>query len=304
MPLGSECRWHEGGCIGKVGNQSINQHCLAFHANGQNGNRGQLLVVDTLSIVKPMRRRNSIVTILVMCLIAAVGLVLLLIGGGGQDLWQIIFTQLGVAMMITMGIGALWDFAGRRWLADELFEKMNLGLEIQQWGLKELSLNWNDQRWGQFFTNARNVDLVVSYARTWRNVSESGLELFLASEQNRLRVCLPDPEQEWLMVAMAKRFNRDPETLKGDVLEAAKYFAEMRDKGEAKVQLFFRAGEPLYGLYKTDSSAIVTLYPHKKGRSTKIPTIAVERGEFLEFLVSDFNEAIDMAREVSDDELK
>lgn len=253
--------------------------------------------------VKLIRKRNSIVTILVMSLIFVVGLVFVVACIGHTNLLSSFGTQLGIAMMITMGLGALWDFAGKRWLMDELYEKMNVGLDIQRWGLKRATLEWSELSWKEFFSSATSVDLIVGYGRTWRNASKTHLETFLESPAHRLRVCLPDPKHEWLMVALGKRFNTDSKTVREAVLESAKYYMELRDNFDATVQIFFRTGEPTHAVYKSQSSAVVTLYPHRKGRGGEIPTMIVGPGELLDFLEADFEEVVKTAREVSNDEV-
>lgn len=154
------------------------------------------------------------------------------------------------------------------------------------------------------FAKGPNVDVMLGYGQTWRGVAHSGLEEFLAQRKNTLRVCLPDPSVDWLMVSLGHRYNQPPERLRERVKEAARYFAELRDAGEATVQIFFRAGQPLYALYRFESVALVTLYPHRKERSSKVPAMTMETGEMVEWLKQDFEAAISDAREVSDHEFR
>jgi hypothetical protein len=243
-------------------------------------------------------------TVLVGIAIVVVGGFFLWIGTLGTEWYQVASTQLGTAIIITAGLGVLWDWFGRRLLADEIFDKMNVAFNVSRWGLKDLTMSWNDQRWSKLFAASSNVDVMISYGQTWRGVAASGLEEFLASKNNVLRVCLPDPDEQWLLTALSHRFNTTPERVAEKIRDASSYFADLRDKGQATVQVFYRTGEPLYGLYRFESVAVLTLYPHRKERSTKIPTLVVEGGELLEFVKGDFEDAIRDAREVSDHELR
>lgn len=242
--------------------------------------------------------------VLVALGLVALGVFLIWLGTLGAEWYHFAATQLGTAVLISAALGLLWDWLGRRLLADEIYEKMNVGFDVRRWGLKELSLAWNDQRWADLFAKGPHVDVLLGYGQTWRGVAASGLEEFLKKKGNVLRVCLPDPAEDWLMVALGRRYNMAPDRLRERILEAARYFAELRGRGEAKVQIFFRAGEPVYGLYRFESAALITLYPHRKERSSKIPTLVVESGEMLDFVIEDFEAAITDAREVSNDEIQ
>lgn len=252
--------------------------------------------------VSVKRQRNTLLVVVAAIGVAAVGIALIWVGTLGTEWWHFGATQLGTAVLVSAGLGLLWDMFGRRLLADEIMEKMNVGLDVQRWGLRSLAMEWTDPKWAELFAQGPNVDIVVAYGQTWRGVAATGLETFLASKSNRLRVCLPDPREEWLMIALSHRFNLAPERVAERIYEAARYFAEFRDRGEAAVQIYFRPGEPLYGLYRFESVAVLTLYPHRKDKGTTVPTFMMGSGQFLDFAKLDFESAIGVAREASDDE--
>lgn len=257
-----------------------------------------------LLVVNITKQRNTAIALLIALVVMALGVLFLWIGSHGTYWYHYVASQLGSALLVAAGLGLLWDWWGRRLLADEIYEKLKVGNAVIRWGIKDLSLTWNEQPWKELFAKGPNVDVMLGYGQTWRGVTQSGLEEFLAGGRNTLRVCLPDPELDWLMLAMSKRYSTTPTALRAKVVEAAKYFAGLSTAGNAKVQIFFRAGEPLYGLYRFESVALVTLYPHLKAKSTKVPALTMERGEMVEWLKQDFEDAIDGAREVQDEELR
>lgn len=254
--------------------------------------------------MKVTRQRNTAIVILASLLIVGVSVGVIWLGSLGEEWYHFVLTQIGTALLVAAGVGVLWDSWGKRLLADEIFEKMKVGEAASRWGVKDLSLSWNEQPWPELFAKGPNVDVMLGYGQTWRGVAHSGLEEFLAQRKNTLRVCLPDPAVDWLMVSLGHRYNQTPERLRERVREAARYFADLRDAGEATVQIFFRAGQPLYALYRFESVALVTLYPHRKERSSKVPAMTMETGEMVEWLKQDFEAAIGDAREVSDDEFR
>lgn len=254
--------------------------------------------------MKVTRQRNTAIVILAAVVLVGASVLLIWLGGLGEEWYHFVFVQVGTAVLVAAGISILWDAWGRRLLADEMFEKMKLGQGVSRWGLRDLSLTWSEQPWPELFAKGSNVDVMLGYGQTWRGVAHSGLEEFLANRKNTLRVCLPDPEVAWLMESLAHRYNQPTDRLRERVREAARYFADLRDAGEATVQIFFRAGQPLYALYRFESVAIVTLYPHRKERSSKVPTMTMESGEMVEWLKQDFEAAIRDAREATDEEFR
>lgn len=235
---------------------------------------------------------------------AAIGVALIWLGTLGEEWYHFVFTQAGTAVLVAAGISVLWDWWGRRLFAEEIYERMKVAQSVSRWGVRDLSLTWNEQPWPELFAKGSNVDVMLGYGQTWRGVAHSGLEEFLSRRKNTLRVCLPDPDLDWLMVSLAHRYNQTPERLTERVREAARYFADLRDAGEATVQIFFRPGQPLYAMYRFESVAIVTLYPHRKERSSKVPAMTMETGEMVEWLKQDFEAAISDAREVADHEFR
>lgn len=250
------------------------------------------------------KQRNTALALLAALAIIVFSGAVIWVGSLGEEWYHFVLVQIGTAVIVAAGLGLLWDVWGKRLLADEIFEKMKVGQAVSRWGLRELSMAWTEQPWPALFAKGPNVDLMVGYAQTWRGVAFSGLEDFLAERENTLRVCLPDPSLEWLMVSLGHRYNLPPERVSERIRDAARYFAKLRDTGEATVQIFFRPGQPLYGLYRFESVAIVTLYPHRKEKSSKIPTMTMETGEMVQWLKEDFEAALRDAREVSDNEFQ
>jgi hypothetical protein len=51
-------------------------------------------------------------------------------------------------------------------------------------------------RWEQLFKNASRLDIFISYGHTWRNTLLERIDKLLANEDARLRVILPDPDDD------------------------------------------------------------------------------------------------------------
>lgn len=252
-----------------------------------------------------MRRELNTAWVIVIALVAlGVGCVILLTLGSGDGPFAVLASQVGAAIIVSVALGLIWDFWGRRSLAAEVLERVGASTDVDRLGIRKLDMSFQGLDWSKFFEEARKVDILVIYARTWRNVARAPLEAFLSSKSNTLRFCLPDPECDWLMEALAKRLDSKPDEVKRKILESAEVITDLRGQGRAKIQIYFRAGEPLYSMYVSESVAVLSLYPHRKEQGHVVPTAILGRGELLNFAMDDFKDALQEAREVSDEEIR
>lgn len=254
-----------------------------------------------------VRRSLNTAWVIVIALVAlGVGGYVLFALGSGTGPWAVLWSQVGAAIIVSVALGLIWDFWGRRSFTAEVLEQVGASVDVDRLGIRSLPMSFQGLDWKTFFEGARQVDILVIYAQTWRGVVSAPLDAFLSSKSNRLRFCLPDPECDWLMESLAKRLDSKPDEVRRKILESAAEISGLRGagRGRAKIQLYFRAGEPLYGAYVSESAAVLTLYPHRKEKGSVVPTTVLGRGELHTFAKTDFDEALKEAREVSDEHIQ
>lgn len=245
-----------------------------------------------------LKQRNSLLAVLLAGALLVVGFVLMLLNADGRLWWQSVLFQLGMAIFIAVVFTGLWEWWGKRLLAQEVYELVGVGVDIQRWGLRSVSMDWPSQKWTELFEASYNVDVLLAYGATWRGLNQTALETFLRDPRRTLRVCLPDPEEEWLMRALAERFSKNPVEVAEKIREATRHFFHLRQEGGATVSVFYRPGEPVYSIYRFESVAVLTLYPHRRERS-QTPTLVAGPGELFSFVREDYEKALQMSREVA-----
>ncbi len=63
-------------------------------------------------------------------------------------------------------------------------------------GIQKATLEIGEISWKALISTAKNIDLSVSYANTWRSNYVGQLKEFAKNKSSRLRVVLPDPGDE------------------------------------------------------------------------------------------------------------
>lgn len=227
-------------------------------------------------------------------------ILLVWVGPAITDLWwQGVIKDIAIAVLLAVGITGLWRLRGNRMFAQEVLELQNVGESVERWGVRELSMDWEKIDWKGLFEHSKQVSIIHGYAYTWGSGGrQAALEDFAAQRGRKLQIALPDPENEVIMEALAKRFNTTKEVVGDRVREAAqRYLALRRPKG-ADVRVYYRDGEPVYAGYLFDSELVLTLYTHRRAKVANVPVIQCRGGELVEFVQADLLEVFKISNEV------
>ncbi|MRX44508.1 hypothetical protein [Agromyces kandeliae] len=246
-------------------------------------------------------RNNWAFGSLIVAAIAAALFLLLVIGPPLTDpWWQGVVKDIAIAMLLAVAVTGFWRLRGNRMFAEEVLELQHVGESAQNWGLRELSMDWESVDWKGLFEHASQVDIIHGYGYTWSGGSRQlALEAFAAKRGRKLRVALPDPGSDWVMTALAKRFFTTEDVVKARIEEAASRYLSLRKaRGGADIRVYYREGEPLYAAYKFDADLVMTLYTHRKAKIAEIPVVRVRGGDLAKFVQADFDEVFRISSEV------
>jgi hypothetical protein len=211
--------------------------------------------------------------------------------------------SLGGLLFTTGGLAALWDLRGKRDLIDEVLAKVRVSTEVQASGITKVTMDWLDIPWEDWFNNAKEVDVFISYGSSWRKVHAEKLQDFASKKRNKLRIYLPDPEDEPTMRVLAQRYDYTVEKIKMNIHEMAEEVAKLSGPSSADIRIYYRAGDPTFTCYRFDDLILVTLYSHKRERGN-IPSFVIEGGSFHEFFTKDLQAIHKQSAAVSLESLK
>lgn len=216
---------------------------------------------------------------------AGVGLLVLshvLEGEKGPNPGDTTLREGGALLFVTGALSVLWELRGRRAFTEEVLSAADLSSDITNAGLKRVVMRYLDVEWDRLLTEAGHVDLFFAYAQTWRNAHASGLRRLVARGGTRLRVILPDRDNEPLMSLLAAKFGYTPAELQAHVDNAESDFANLGRQAAtgASVEVCRTAEFPVFTYYRFDRRCFAVLYSQAPGRA-EVPTFECEQGGTL-----------------------
>lgn len=198
--------------------------------------------------------------------------------------WSSLVTNVGGLVFATSLITVGWELTGKRSFAAEVMAMAGLGSDVSRAGISTVTDQYlDDVEWDELFRGAEKVDIVVAYANTWRHAHWARLVRLAATKGARLRVFLPDPDDQPTMDALARRFNSTTPEITSKVREAIHDFSSLSTTAGAEVSVHTRPGDMLFSCYRFDGSAVLTLYSHRRSR-TSVPTWVVRQGTLFQFV--------------------
>ncbi|OBK41542.1 hypothetical protein A5659_10030 [Mycobacterium sp. 1165196.3] len=211
---------------------------------------------------------------------------------------QTTVNQLGGLLITIGGLAILWDLRGKRDIMEEVLEKVRIESDVSTAGIDRVTMKYLDGiNWDDLFRNARNISVFISYGSSWRKYNWTRLENFAATKGNRLRLFLPDPDDDMTMSVLAKRYDYSPDKVRTAVREAAEEFAKLGISSEADIRIYYRAGDPTFTCYHFDDKVLVTFYSNKRARGD-VPTILVGQGTLRDFFVQELAAIENQSRSV------
>ncbi|USQ80104.1 DUF2157 domain-containing protein [Ornithinimicrobium faecis] len=203
----------------------------------------------------------------------------------GHRAWQSTLNQVAGLVVATGLLGVAWELLGKRRFAEEVLAKARLSTDVVDAGIIRVTDQYLDEvEWAELFDDVNKLDIVVAYGRTWRNSHAQRLQKVASRSGTRMRVFLPDPNDDDTMRVMGERFNMTPDVVKQTVREAITDFSTYATAGQGKVEVYVRPGDAVFSCYRFDGRAVLTLYSHAKERRTSVPTLVVRGGQLFNFV--------------------
>lgn len=201
-------------------------------------------------------------------------------------LWtKSVTSNFGALLIASVSIAMLWELFSKRSFLDELLAKTGLAEDIRTAGITGISVNpLRGPDFSKIIKSSERLDIFVCYANTWRATFEEDLKLLASKKNCRVRLIVPDPDNQEIMKDLAKRFNADsPNTMEAKIrLAITEYTALFTSLNNSTLDfsVWIHDETPVSSFYRFDRCAVITLYKHAKGRGNA-PTIVAERGGAL-----------------------
>ena len=251
--------------------------------------------------VRLREERVNLWTALIALLVSAAGAVLLWVVSI-DILWvqhhvaQVWLSQVAALLFVTGLISLFWEVRGKRVFLDEVLAKAQLAREVRTAGIRNVVANFlgSELEWDSLFRTTRELDVFFAYGLTWRRSHIHQLRELVGRPNARIRIVLPDVDNEITMAELSRRFAITPEELQRRIADAEAEFRSLSDSLGAGATLTIArfAHSPVYTFYRFDDVVVLSMYQHGTVRGS-VPAFVVERGGTLfDFVTKDFAEMV------------
>jgi hypothetical protein len=176
--------------------------------------------------------------------------------------------------------------------------QQNLACDVETAGLLRIGATYlSELEWKQLFAEVTELDIVVAYGQTWRNVHARELAQAAARPDSRIRVFLADPHDEFTVALLADRFDTKPDELRTRITATRSDYEALRRPAGAQIEVYYRPGDRLFSFYRFDDIAVVGLYSHSRARGAAVPVFVCARpGDLYEFIQDELAVILDQSR--------
>lgn len=155
-------------------------------------------------------------TLLIAAIAIAGSLLLFLLAREVEPHWASIpLRHVGSFILASVALALIFEFWLRRRFLDDMFEAAGVTQQLRRSGITGFSVSFYDNvPWAELFSNNNRLDIVFSYAQTWRNRYRPQLQELLNRQGARLRVVFPDVDCDVAINELAHRFGYTTEDLR------------------------------------------------------------------------------------------
>jgi hypothetical protein len=129
------------------------------------------------------------------------------------------------------------------------------------------------QRFDELIRSSNEMTLYFIHSRRWRENHDAAIKAFLARDQARVEVFLPDLESHELMYSLSRHFEDGPQ-IPAMVADAYRYFARLAQVYNRPIDIWLFGRYPTYSFYKFDDRAVLALYSNTASKK-ELPAFEV-----------------------------
>jgi len=242
--------------------------------------------------------RTSLRTILAAILIGLLGVLLISVSENIHWFeehrgWKAPIRELGGILVATVTVALLWELYAKRAFLEELMAAAHIGEDVRAARLLNITNNFmRGIHWDEFFRKANKLTIFFSYGNPWKDYGEE-LHNLAARHNTQVQLMLPDPEDEKVIIELARRFGETPDEVKQGIKKTEREFRELfsASKGSIQFAIWYLSFAPVFSYYIFDDVVVLTLYKHRRGR-VAIPAFVFEKGGKLYDFINEEHEAI------------
>ncbi|MCB8981552.1 MAG: hypothetical protein H6657_29445 [Ardenticatenaceae bacterium] len=221
-----------------------------------------------------------------------------------------ILRDIGSLIITTGGISLVYDLLMKRTFVQEILSKVKVSDDIEQAGIEQITFNPKESpggiSWSKYIRQSKRIDVYFVHGIGWTLNNESNLKEAAANRRSKLRLFLPNYENQDNLKQISLRYNKSIPTLREDIIRAAKRFDELRANAKANVYVGLTDFAPPHSMYCFDDMAIIA-FSSVKTTKPKVPHFIGKRirndtdETIFNFVDTEFQALLEQSKELPQD---
>ena len=147
---------------------------------------------------------------------------------------------------------------------------------------------YTDVPWVHLFPHTTEFDLIVSYARTWKNTHREPLKQIATNPKATIRVVLANPDNPDLMLELARRYELPAAEVTSCVRESLADFRALLASGAAECHIHVSNRASLHTYYRFDEVLVLSLFSNNNAKADRPGFLLNRDGTLTRFLRDEF----------------
>lgn len=205
-----------------------------------------------------------------------------------NSVWKLVIQNFSGALISTSVLSVAIDLFAKRSFLEEVRSIAEIARTAYQTGLVLITRDFGKEiNWENELEKTDQLDILVTYARTWRNNHREALTQ-LARRDASIRVVLPNPNNQALLEQLATRFSLQPIVLKQLIVDAEKDFNSIFSKSD-NYSIWFTDTALVFSMYRFRKTRILATFAHGP-KGSGVPTLVIgENGSIASFIDQQFD---------------
>jgi hypothetical protein len=208
-----------------------------------------------------------------------------------KNKFGLVLQDAGALLVGSSAVAVLWELVVRRAFVDEILDRTGTATSIAKAGITACTFDFHhDVPWKELLDEGLRLDAFFAWAEFWRESHGEQIRTLARRRSSRIRVILPDPQDQATIDSLAQRFQSDPGTVTAKVQSALRYFLDLKHDG-GNVRVWTVSFPHTFSTYVIDETGVLALYSHRPV-DVSIPAFVCRRGGTLYKYISDEIESI------------
>ena len=205
-----------------------------------------------------------------------------------NDALRILLLTISSTVATVVLANVLWEVIAKENFAKSMLDQVKISENIAKSGIDAVYVDFRDIDWKKEFKNTKSFTAAFVYAYSWRSNNDTAIREFASknSRRKKMRIIVPDPENNSIMSDLDRRFNFECGETRKRVEDCIKYYCDLG------ITVYVFEGTLQSSYYLMDQVGIMSVFTHSKGKGAVPALKANKTGNMYKYINDDLNALI------------